>query len=187
LKNILLSIFILFFYGCSTHQIKSEVKNSETEQICEGSTELPNHIASKFEQIEDAVLLDEALGTPEKGKLCQGQAYISKESSDIIIFRAWNSTNENSKFGKWWAFSKPTGSVSTYRSQYEICYQWSPLDKLVSCTLIPNTKVVVGNGQSAKCSDYLTYGVSDTQQIYIEDASSSLTNCRVFDGVFSWK
>ena len=187
LKKTLFSVLILTVYGCSTYQLESEVNNSEANQVCVGNTKLPDDIASNFEPIEDASLLKEALGSPKKGKLCQGQAYISKESENIIVFRAWNSTNKNSKFGKWWAFTKPTGKISIYRSEYEICYQWSPLDKLVSCTLIPNTKVIVGNGQSAQCSEYLTYQVSDTQQIYIENASLSLTNCKVFDGEFSWK
>ncbi len=178
---------MLTFYGCASYQIESEIHNSEAEQICIGSTKLPDDIASNFEPIDDTPLLKEALGDPKKGKLCQGQAYISKKSSNIIIFRAWNSTNPNSKLGKWWAFTKPTGKISTYRSEYEICYQWSPLDKLVSCTLIPNTKVIVGNGQSTQCSEYLEYPVSEKLQIYINNASLSLTNCTVFDGEFSWK
>lgn len=187
MKKILFSVLILTLYGCSIYQIETEVNNSEADLICAGNTKLSDDIASNFEPIEDAPLLKRGLGGPKKGKLCQGQVYISKDSANIIVFRAWNSTNQNSKFGKWWAFTKPTGKISTYRSEYEICYQWSPLDKLVSCTLMPNTKVIVGNGQSAQCSEYLTYQVSDAQQIYIENASLSLTNCKVFDGEFSWK
>jgi len=187
MKKIFLSVLILNIYGCSTYPVESELNDLDVNKICLGSTKLPDDIASSFEPIDDAPLLKEALGSPKKGKLCQGQAYISKESANIIVFRAWNSTNKNSKFGKWWAFTRPTGKISTYRSEYEICYQWSPLDKLVSCTLMPNTKVIVGNGQSAQCSEYLTYQVSDTQQIYIDNASLSLINCKVFDGEFSWK
>jgi len=187
LRNILFSIFILGFYGCSSYQVDKDIQNPEAAQPCLGSTSLPENMATHFEPINDMQLLNEALGTPNKGKLCHGQVYKSKESSNITLFRAWNSTNPNSKFGKWWAFQKPAGKVSTYRSEYEICYQWSPLDKLVSCTLKPNIKVVVGTGQSAECSEYLIYPVSEKQQIYIEDASSSLINCSVFEGEFSWK
>jgi len=107
-----------------------------------GSSNLPENLANKFEKIEDKELLNEALGLPNKGKLCQGQVYKSKADTQITIFRAWNSTNPNSKFGKWWAFQKPTGKISTYRSEYEICYQWSPLDKLVSCILKPEVKLL---------------------------------------------
>jgi len=187
LKNILFSILILTFYGCSSYPIEKDTQNPEAAQSCLGATTLPENIATHFEPIKDMPLLNEALGAPNKGKLCHGQVYKSKEGSNITLFRAWNSTNPNSKFGKWWAFQEPSGKVSTYRSEYEICYQWSPLDKLVSCTLKPNIKVVVGTGQSAECSEYLTYEVSDKQQIYIEDASLSLTNCTLFDGEFSWK
>ena len=187
MRNILFSLFILTLYGCSSYQVKKDTQNTEIARSCLGSTNLPENIATHFEPIKDMLLLNEALGTPNKGKLCHGQVYKSKEDSNITLFRAWNSTNSNSKFGKWWAFQKPAGKISTYRSEYEICYQWSPLDKLVSCTLKPNVKVVVGTGQSAECSEYLTYEVSDKQQIYIEDASLSLTNCTLFDGEFSWK
>ncbi len=50
-----------------------------------------------------------------------------------------------------------------------------------------NTKVVVGTGQSAECSDYLTYPVSDKQQIYIDDAANSLADCATFTGEFNWQ
>jgi len=186
MRKILFIIFVLTVYGCSTYQVESEIQHTEADQLCAGSTNLPDNIAVKFEPIEDLALLKQSLGDPKEGKLCQGQTYISKESATIIIFRAWNSTNTNSKLGKWWSFNKPVGKISTYRSEYEICYQWSPLDKLISCTLMPKTKVVVGNGQSAQCSEHLTYPVSATQQIYIDDASVSLTDCTVFDGEFSW-
>lgn len=192
MREILFSLLILTLHGCSTPKINSDIKSSEgassdSAQSCVGSTELPDSIASSFESVEDPDLLQKALGGPNQGQLCQGQTYVSKVNTNITIFRAWNSTNPNSQFGNWWAFTKPTGSISAYHSNYEICYQWSPIDKLVSCTLEPNTKIVVGNGQSAFCSDYLTYPVSATQQIYIENSSETLTNCTVFDGEFNWK
>jgi hypothetical protein len=187
MRNILVSILILTLYGCSSYQVERKSQINDITPSCLGSSNLPSDLAVNFETIEDKNLLNEALGRPDKGKLCQGKVYKSKENSQITIYRAWNSTNPNSKFGKWWAFKEPTGKISTYRSDYEICYQWSPIDNLVSCTLKPETKVVVGTGQSAECSGYLTYQVSDKQQIYINDASKSLTDCRIFNGEFSWK
>lgn len=186
MRNLLVSVLLLTLYGCSSYQTQSGVENT-TDTQCVGSTQLPDQIAQHFEAIDDTVLLESALGDQNEGKLCQGQVYRSKENSSVVFFRAWNSTNQNSQFGQWWAFNQPAGKVAQYRSDYEICYQWSPLDKLVKCTLKPNTKVVVGTGQSALCSEYLSYAVSAQQQIYIEDASESLMNCTVFDGVFSWK
>jgi hypothetical protein len=69
----------------------------------------------------------------------------------------------------------------------EICYQWSPLDKLSGCLLRPGVDVVVGTGQSAKCSEYLSYPVSAAQQVYIKNASSAVSDCRSYDGKFSWE
>ncbi|MVD33254.1 hypothetical protein D6U54_19075, partial [Vibrio cholerae] len=67
-------------------------------------------------------------------------------------------------------FELPSGYTADYRKNFEICYQWSPLDKLAKCTLKAGTKVVVGNGQSAKCSEYLSYPVSEKQQVFISEA-----------------
>ena len=179
MKNLLTTILVFTFFGCSSFP--------DTAQLCLGSSNLPENLVNEFELIEDQQLLNGAIGSPNKGKLCQGQVYKSNEDTQITVFRAWNSTNPDSKFGEWWAFHQPTGKISEYRSEYEICYQWSPLDKLVSCTLKPGVKVVVGTGQSAKCSKYLTYPISEKQQIFIEDAPTSVTNCTMFEGEFSWK
>lgn len=154
---------------------------------CPGTTELPPALTDAFETIEDAALLQRALGQPGKGGLCQGQVYRTKKNTRVIVYRAWNSTNPNSQMGNWWAFHRPEGSVSQYRSDYEICYQWSPLDKMTHCTLKADTKVVVGTGQSAVCSPYLLYPASTQTQIYIKDAASSVAECAVYDGQFSWK
>ena len=185
MKNILATLLLITLYSCSALPIDKEVQ--PTTRFCLGSSNLPVNLVTQFEPIKDAQLLKEALGSPNQGKLCQGKVYKSKAGAQTTLFRAWNSTNPNSKFGKWWAFQKPSGKVSTYRSEHEICYQWSPLDKLVSCTLKPEIKVVVGTGQSAECSEYLTYPVSEKQQIYIDNATTSLTDCTLYDGEFSWK
>jgi hypothetical protein len=191
MRNIVLPILTVALYGCSSYPI--EKGTASTVHLCLGISDLRASLANKFQPIQDEQLLGEALGKAERDKLCQGQVYKSKADSQIVLFRAWNSTNPNGKFGKWWTFQRPTGRISTYRSDYEVCYQWSPLDKLVRCTpkpdmkLKPDMKIVVGTGQSAECLEYLTYLVSDKQQIYIGDASTSVTSCSVYDGEFSWK
>ena len=187
MKNILMAVSTLILFGCTHYQVESEVQQVDNGDLCLGGSALPEKMVGEFDQIDDETLLNKTLGNSKKGKLCQGQVYKSKKDSQIVIYRAWNSTNPNSKFGKWWAFQKPAGDISKYRSDYEICYQWSPLDKLVSCTLKADTKVVVGTGQSAECSEFLTYPVSSKQQIYIDDAGNSLTNCTIFQGEFSRK
>ena len=187
MRIVIYSLLIFILLGCAGYPVEQETKITNTEQLCQGSVDLPEHIVSQFEAVEDVKLLNESLGHSNKGKLCMGQVYKSKKDAQVTLYRAWNSTNPNSKFGKWWVFQQPSGEVAKYRSEYEICYQWSPLDKLVRCTLKPETKIVVGTGQSAECSEYLTYPVSDKQQIYIDHALFSVTKCATFNGEFSWK
>ena len=152
---------------------------------CEGTPEPPPEFASKLEAIDDPELLASAIGAPDKGMLCQGQVYTVSET--FTIYRAWNSTNPGSELGKWWAFTEPAGSVAQYREDYEICYQWSPLDKMTSCTVKAGTKLVVGNGQSAFCSEYLSYPVSAALQIYLADASAATEGCTAFTAAFEWQ
>lgn len=185
MRYVFFTILLLTLLGCTSYPVDKETQISALQ--CLGRSDLPTDMAKMFEPVDDEKLLNEALGYPKEGKLCQGQVYKSKQDSNVIVFRAWNSTNLNSKFGKWWAFEKPTGEISAYRSGYEICYQWSPLDMLVRCNLKPGAKIALGTGQSAECSKYLTYPISDKQQVFIADAAMALTNCKVFDGEFSWK
>ena len=184
MKRILLSSLFVVIQGCSTYPIQN---TKVTEQACTGTVELPHELANQFKPVDDKVLLAEALGETLQGKLCQGKVYQSKEAAQVVIYRAWNSTNPTSKLGQWWAFNQPAGRSAQYREDYEICYQWSPLDKMAKCTLKSGTKVVIGNGQSAKCSQYLTYPVSKKQQIYIADASNAVVSCKVYDGVMAWE
>lgn len=187
MKKIGLSLGVVILSGCSSLTTPQEPPLADVSQLCQGDVALPQGLAPHFEATQDPALLKSALGEPEQGKLCQGQVYQSKPDAQVVLFRAWNSTNPNSQFGKWWAFHQPNGKIAAYRADYEICYQWSPLDKLVRCTLKPGTKVVVGNGQSAKCSEYLTYPTSDKQQVYLVDAEDAVTNCTEYDGVMSWQ
>jgi hypothetical protein len=131
--------------------------------------------------------LAKALGQPDKGGLCSGQVFQAKADASVVLFRAWNSTNPNSRLGAWWAAEKPEGKVADYRRDYEICYQWSPLDMLVQCRLKPGTRVVFGPGQSASCSQYLNYPASPKPQVFIDHAASALSDCADAVGVFSWQ
>ncbi|MBV1877329.1 MAG: hypothetical protein KUG79_06780 [Pseudomonadales bacterium] len=181
-----LAVALMFsIYGCSSQKVEQDA--AKPNPFCLGNADLPQQLADLFSEVDDQDLLHEALGAAGQGKLCQGRVYQSAANSQITVFRAWNSTNANSKLGKWWAFQAPGGKISTFRADYEICYQWSALDKLASCTLKPGAKVVLGTGQSATCSEYLTYPVSDKQQVYISDASASVNDCKTFDGEFSWQ
>ncbi|MEX1668801.1 hypothetical protein AB4876_07750 [Zhongshania guokunii] len=154
---------------------------------CLGNNGLPAEVADQFEAVDDPELLASVLGAPMAGMLCQGKVYQLKAGTEFTVYRAWNSSNPNSRLGKWWAFSSPAGKTAQYRSDYEICYQWSPLDKLVHCKLSAGVKVVVGTGQSAKCSEYLSYPASAAKQIYIDNAAEAVMNCQEYDGVFQWQ
>lgn len=152
---------------------------------CQGKPTPPIWLKSTFREIHDDSLLNKALGEPLNGGLCQGKVYVLNKS--IRLYRVWNSTNPDSKLGNWWPFLPPKGAIKNYRKNYAICYQWSPLDKLISCKIKIGTKVVIGNGQSAKCSPYLTYPTSAVKQIFISTPSKNLSKCKTFIGVFRWQ
>ena len=182
MKKILTSILILATQGCANFA----GKELATEQLaCIGSTDLPSHLADRFVAIDDNALLAEAIGEPLQGKLCQGQVYQS--TAEVTLYRAFNSTNPHSRLGQWWAYDRPSGLTAQYRKDFEICYQWSPLDKLVQCQLQAGSKVVIGNGQSAQCSQYLTYPVSKKQQVFLADAANAVVNCEESDSVLYWQ
>lgn len=206
LKNIISGVLILACSGCVGFQFKEDIQagkqpaevdakpeqavlfpDTSTSTQCLGDTELPIEHSKKFVKIEDTDLLKQAIGEPEAGKLCQGQVYQAKENTQVILYRAWNATNPNSQLGHWWAFKIPRGKTAQYRHDYEICYQWSPLDKLTHCTLKAGAKVVLGTGQSTVCSEYLTYPVSAKKQVYLADAKADLADCRSYNGEFSWQ
>ena len=185
MKKILVCLIVLLAIGCSS--INFNKANVIPASNCLGNTEIPQAYSDQFMEVEDESLLKSALGSPNEGKLCWGKVYVSKQGSNVMIYRAWNSTNPNSQMGQWWVFEEPTGLISNYRNNYEICHQWSPLDKLVSAKLKPGAKIVVGTGQSAKCSEYLTYPTSASKQIFIENASNSVEILNEYELIFNWQ
>lgn len=170
-------LMLVALIGCAT----------SPPQPCKGDIRLPETLAADFEAIDDPALLAQSLGSPDAGSLCQGQVYRAKTGTAVRVHRAWNSTSAKSERGHWWVFERPAGSISDYRDDFAICYEFSPLDRLVSCTVKPGATLVVGTGQSIKCSEYLTYPVSAAQQVYIADATSALADCSVQQGYFDWR
>ena len=175
MKQLIVSLLIVSLYGCAGIQ------------QCIGDSQIPVELAGSFEAVDDVELLELALGEPDQGKLCQGQVYVSKEGSNVPIYRVWNSTHPKSEMGNWWVFNEPAGKVSQYRTDYAICYKWSPLDKLTRCTLKPGAKLVIGTGQSAECSEYFRYAISAEKQIYLDEAAAFVSDCTTYDNEFSWK
>lgn len=199
MKKLIVISFIISLSGCASYATKdSDTETSVNQQSvtltqsaaatpCPGNTELPEVLAGKFDVVEDETLLNQSLGDPGKGRLCQGKVYQAKAGKHITVYRSWNSTNPNSKLGNWWAAQIPQGKTSQYRVDYEICYQWSPLDKMTQCTLKPSTKIVIGTGQSSYCSEYLTYPPSAEKQIYIDNAIVTVADCTSYNNEFSWR
>lgn len=152
---------------------------------CIGTTDAPAALADKLALTTDPTLQQQALGEAGKGGLCKAAVY--EVTHAFTLYRAWNSTYGGSRLGNWWAFSQPSGLIAGYREDYEICYQWSPIDKLVRCSVKPGTRLVIGPGQSASCSQYFSYDVSAAQQVYIDNASAAMLDCNDFDAVFRWQ
>ena len=138
-------------------------------------TEPPFRYKDMLELVTNNALKQKAIGKPENGGLVQGKVYTVKDgySGHITVWRLWNSNNPCSKLGKWWTFDKPTGDISNFRKTYAVCHEWSPLDRLVKATLKAGAQIVLGPGQSAKCSKYVKYKQSDTQQVFISDPQNA--------------
>ena len=197
MKNIITTVLLFSCAGCSTiiesptpptaEKDTAEQTAASMSPVCPGDIELPAELQGQFIAAEDQELLQRSIGKEDAGKLCQAKVYQAKENAQITIYRSWNSTNPNSQMGNWWAAKQPQGRVADYRVDYEICYQWSPLDMMTQCTLKPGTKVVIGTGQSALCSEYLTYPASAKKQIYIEAANEVVSDCNVYNAKFTWQ
>jgi hypothetical protein len=188
-------------YGTSAKVAVNDVSSKESTATftvppaaCLGNTELPPSLAGQFTPVSDPNLLANATAPAGEGKLCHGQVYQAKEGERITVYRAWNSRNAYTRLGSWWAASKPAGKTTDYQNNYEICYIWSPLDKMVQCELKPGTKVVIGTGQSTSCSpphpaqypQTYVLGVSAKKQVYIENSADVVTHCRDFNNQFNW-
>ncbi|MFQ3219577.1 MAG: hypothetical protein ACJAUL_001853 [Paraglaciecola sp.] len=206
-KQLTLIVFTLTLGGCasqystSAKEAANDISSNESTAVftvppaaCLGNTELPPSLAGQFTPVSDPSLLANATAPAGEGKLCQGQVYQANDGEKITVYRAWNSRNSYTRLGSWWAANKPAGKTSDYQTNYEICYIWSPLDKMVQCDLKPGTKVVIGTGQSTFCappppakypSTYILE-VSAKKQVYIENTADVVTNCRDFNNEFSW-
>jgi hypothetical protein len=119
---------------------------------------------SALKPVEDAALLNEALGKSGEGKLCAGRVY--EATAAVTVYRVWNQAKSYTEFGKWWSLNPPSGTVASYREENAICPEWSDLNQLTRCTIKLGSKVVVGPGQSASCMAMM-YGKSPVNQVYM--------------------
>jgi hypothetical protein len=101
----------------------------------------------------DDALLASTIGAPSKGALCKGKVFVAEKP--VTVYRVWDASKSFTLYGRWWSFDLPVGPRDQYQVDNVICPEWSPLNKMSSCTIKVGTKVVVGPGQSAQCSDRL--------------------------------
>ncbi|RVU37231.1 hypothetical protein EOE67_11605 [Rheinheimera riviphila] len=150
-------ILPLLLSACSAVQ-----PTTDTSGICIGNV-LP--APAGLIAASDPLLLQNALGAPGTGKLCLGQVLIVTEH--ILVYRVWDQTRPESLYGSWWSFNKPGNNLEQYRIDNAICPEWSALDVVSVCQVKIGSKLVTGPGQSATCSDKLTYPPSPVNQIYL--------------------
>lgn len=134
-------------------------------QACVGDVIAP---PAGMKETTDEALLASALGAPGKGALCKGKVFVAEKP--VTVYRVWDKDKAYTLYGRWWSFSLPVGPRDKYQVDNDICPEWSPLNIMSSCTIKVGTKVVVGPGQSAQCTDRLL-PASAVNQVYIPNDS----------------
>lgn len=99
-----------------------------------------------------SVPLDQVKKPPGQGGVSEAQ--VVRLTRDLPVYRLWNgpakvnSAGQTNRLGPWWSFDPPTGAVSSYRNNYEICLSWNDLTWAARCTLKKGAVVAIGPGQS---------------------------------------
>lgn len=119
-----------------------------------------------------------ATRTEELGMLRNAQT--REVTRDIEVYRVYNGAKPYTMLGKWWSFNDPYNNLTKaeYRDAYVICEEWSPLDMYVKATLKAGSVIIVGEGQSAQCSDTVprVLHASAALQVYAVAPETSFTN-----------
>jgi hypothetical protein len=158
---------LLLLSACSTVPTPPDLKSTpHTTQPsiaeCTGAIATP---PPGLVPTDDPALLQRAVGEAKQGKLCTGQVFIAKAT--ILVYRIWDQAKPGSLYGSWWSFQPPTGNREQYRIDNAICPEWSALNVLSVCQIKIGSKLVLGPGQSAKCSETLSYPASPVNQVYL--------------------
>ncbi|WP_108651531.1 hypothetical protein [Dongshaea marina] len=194
-KSFVISGMLFISLGVSAKQniIQPELSSgavqyaANTSPDCPGTATPPDSLEEHFQSEPTQKVPADALGKEGEGNLCQGEVY--KVIEDTTVYRAWNSSYQGSKLGKWWSFDKPSGETRQYRLDNALCPSFSPIDMLETCTLKAGADVVIGTGQSAMCSKYSTYPASSVKQVYIspDEVSNAVAHCKISVSQLSWK
>jgi adenosine deaminase len=87
---------------------------------------------------------------------------VIRTTQDMPVYRMWSGPDQKddngntNRLGGWWSYDAPTGPVSAYRKNYEICKAWNELLWVETCTLKAGAVVAIGPGQSVSaetCGD----------------------------------
>lgn len=159
---------ILLLSACTTVPPSPDLRSSTPHSTLPATSHCTGTIAAPpagLSPTEDPQLLQLAIGEPNQGKLCTGQVLIANEA--VLVYRVWDQARPGSLYGSWWSFQQPSGSREQYRIDNAICPEWSALDVVSVCQIKIGSKLVTGPGQSARCSDELTYPPSTVNQIYL--------------------
>lgn len=116
-----------------------------------------------------------------QGGLTEG--LVVQLTEDVPVYRMWSgptkkdSRGNTNRMGQWWSYDAPTGPVTGYRTDYEICTGWNDLTWVATCTLKKGAVVVIGPGQSVSaesCGDVTgkeTYAANlEDWQVYVSKA-----------------
>lgn len=169
---------IPFFFACTLAACASSNPQPPgpapaSSSACPGKVEAGDGLR----EVEDATLLQQALGAPGKGSLCTGKVF--EATRPMTVYRVWNKSKPQTQLGRWWSFSAPRGPVDAYRAANAICAEWSDLDVVSECRLKAGARVVVGPGQSAACKS-TSYPPSATNQVFIPNDTRDPANQKVF-------
>lgn len=114
-------------------------------------------------------LVDDATNTQQGGTTAATtRCYLVRQKTPV--WRVWDSTHSDGEVGRWWTLAPPRGSVSEFRKTFDVCREWSQLDRLTTCTLLPGMRVVVGSGHGVRCNPFTSYPDSNRSQVYIPES-----------------
>ncbi len=140
---------------------------------CTGSVNVPYGLA----EVTDSNLLGQVVQPAGKGGLCDAKVF--KVQQPLAVYRVWDQATPNSQFGRWWSFNPPAGPASAYRSENAICPEWSALNRVEQCRLKVGAEIAIGPGQSALCSNDVSYPQSATNQVFVPNDTRDPNNMKL--------
>lgn len=150
---------------------------------------LPQKLAGKAEVVAptdpDYARADAPSAVKAAGQGGLTEGLVVRLTEDVPVYRMWSgptkkdSRGNTNRMGQWWSYDAPTGPVTGYRTDYEICLGWNDLTWVATCTLKKGAVVVIGPGQSVSaesCGDPTgkeSYAANNEDwQVYVSKAWS---------------